>query len=66
MSMSGAFDIKSFMHGYYDNNVYFNNPVDFVPGLNHPELWKMFVEPGKALPRGYRRCIRTERITEFR
>lgn len=29
-SMSGAFSIKSFMGGYYDDNVYFNNPMDFM------------------------------------
>jgi esterase/lipase superfamily enzyme len=33
LSMSGAFDIRQFMHGYYDDNVYFNNPVDYLPGL---------------------------------
>ena len=26
LPMSGAFDIKQFMHGYYDQNCYFNNP----------------------------------------
>ena len=25
--MSGSYDIKSFLDGYYDDNVYFNNPV---------------------------------------
>ena len=35
-SMSGAFRINSFMDGYYDDNVYFNNPVDFLPGTQSP------------------------------
>lgn len=48
MSMSGAFDIKSFVNGYYDNNVYFNNPVDFVPGLNNPEIWKIQITLGTS------------------
>ncbi len=47
-SMSGAFDIKSFMDGYYDDNVYFNNPVDFISGLNHPELWRMNIVLGTS------------------
>jgi esterase/lipase superfamily enzyme len=47
-SMSGSFDIKSFMDGYYDDNVYFNNPVDFLPGLNHPDLWKMKIILGTS------------------
>ncbi|RME91792.1 MAG: esterase, partial [Bacteroidetes bacterium] len=40
-SMSGAFDIKSFLDGYYDDNVYFNNPVDYMPHANDPNLWGM-------------------------
>lgn len=31
ISMSGDFDIRSFMNGYYDDNVYYNNPVDYIP-----------------------------------
>lgn len=34
MSMSGAFDIKQFIYGYYDDNCYFNNPPDYLPNLN--------------------------------
>jgi len=32
--VGGFFDIKRFIFGYYDDNCYFNNPVDFVPNLN--------------------------------
>jgi esterase/lipase superfamily enzyme len=32
LSMSGLCDIRRFGDGYYDNNLYFNNPVDFVAG----------------------------------
>lgn len=34
VSMSGAFDVKQFLHGYYDENCYFNNPVDFLPNMS--------------------------------
>ena len=34
VSMSGAFDIHQFVHGYYDENCYFNCPPDFVPNLS--------------------------------
>lgn len=34
IAMSGSFDIKSFLDGFYDENVYFNNPVDYLPNLN--------------------------------
>lgn len=36
VAMSGAYDIRSFMDGYYDNEVYFNNPVDFLPQTGDP------------------------------
>ncbi len=31
--MGGAYDIRQFLHGYYDDNCYFNNPPDYLPGL---------------------------------
>ena len=30
ISMSGAFDMKQFLNGYYDENCYFNNPPDYL------------------------------------
>jgi esterase/lipase superfamily enzyme len=30
LGMSGMYDIRRFTNGYYDNNVYFNNPVDYL------------------------------------
>ncbi|PWT77824.1 MAG: esterase [Bacteroidetes bacterium] len=47
-SMSGAFDVKQFMDGYYDDNVYYNNPVDFIPGDNDPEIWQMGIVLGTS------------------
>ena len=32
--MSGSYDIRSFLNGYYDDSVYFNNPVDYLSNLN--------------------------------
>lgn len=37
VSMGGAFDIKQFLDGYYDDNCYFNNPVDYLP--NTGDAW---------------------------
>jgi len=45
-SLSGSFDIKSFLDGYYDDNVFYNNPVDYLPGNNNPELWNMKIVLG--------------------
>ena len=47
-TMSGAFDIKSFLYGYYDDNVYFNNPTDFLPGLHSEDLYKMKIVLGTS------------------
>ena len=33
ISLGGAFDIRPFIAGYYDDDCYFNNPVDYLPGL---------------------------------
>ena len=33
VSLSGKFDIRNFVHGYYDENVYFNCPTDYVPNI---------------------------------
>lgn len=35
-AMGGLFDIKQFLDGYYDDNIYFNNPADYLPGLQDP------------------------------
>jgi len=48
ISMSGAFSITSFMDGYYDDNVYYNNPVDFLPNSNNPALWDMKIILGTS------------------
>lgn len=33
VALSGRYDNKGFMDGYYDDDVYFNCPVDFLPNL---------------------------------
>ncbi|HVT59409.1 MAG TPA: alpha/beta hydrolase-fold protein [Thermoanaerobaculia bacterium] len=66
LSMSGAFDIRQFLQGYYDDDCYFNNPVDYLPGLHDPwhlghlrqmgivlgvGEWDICLEPNLALSR---------------
>jgi len=36
ISMSGAFEMRSFMSGYYDQDFYFNNPVDYLQNMSDP------------------------------
>jgi esterase/lipase superfamily enzyme len=34
LSFSGSYDIHSFLNGFYDNECYFNCPVDYLQNLN--------------------------------
>jgi len=45
-NMGAAFDIKSQLDGYYDDNVYFNNPLDFIPNAENPWFADLFVVLG--------------------
>lgn len=38
LSMSGAFDLTGFLHGYFDDDVYFHQPTHFLPNLNDQAL----------------------------
>ena len=46
--MSGSFDVSNFLGGYHDENVYFNNPVEYLPGNDHPALWRMGIILGTS------------------
>ena len=39
IGMSGLYDIRRFAGGYYNDNVYLNNPVDYLP--NEHEGWRL-------------------------
>ncbi|WP_418262925.1 esterase family protein [Flavobacterium faecale] len=47
-SMGGAFNIKSFMDGFYSDAVYYNNPEDYLQGLQDYELWNIDVALGTS------------------
>ena len=38
IAMSGSYDIKAYSNGYYDDNCYFNSPVDYLPNLNDEHM----------------------------
>ena len=63
LCMSAAFNIRSQMDGYYDDNVYLNNPEDFVPKMDHPELYNMKIV--WALPNMIYAKIRTTTCQRF-
>ena len=35
-ALSGVYDMKGFMDGAYDENFYFNNPVDYLANASDP------------------------------
>ena len=37
-ALSGVYDMKRFMNGDYDDNFYFNNPVDYLANVSDPWL----------------------------
>ncbi|RIV17839.1 esterase [Fibrisoma montanum] len=47
-TMGAAFDIKSFLNGYYDDNVYFNNPPDYLPNAQNNEFYHMNIVLGSS------------------
>ena len=34
-ALSGNYDMRMFLDGYFDNNAYYNNPVDYLPNLTN-------------------------------
>ncbi|RQO68087.1 esterase [Pedobacter sp. KBW06] len=47
-SMSGAFDIRGQLDGFYNDDVYFNNPVDYLSHDQNRELWNMKIILGTS------------------
>ena len=52
ISMSGAFDIKRFLGGYYDENCYFNNPPDYLSNVAESEYLRQMRDIGIVLGAG--------------
>ena len=48
ISLHAKFDITGQLDGHYADNVYFNNPPDYLPGLNDENLRKMQIYLGSA------------------
>jgi esterase/lipase superfamily enzyme len=42
ISMSGAFDIRRFLDGYYDDSCYFNNPPDYLAGMSDHNILQQY------------------------
>lgn len=38
IGLSGIYDLKEYAGNYWDEDVFFNSPVDYLPGLGDPQL----------------------------
>ncbi|MDP4235586.1 MAG: alpha/beta hydrolase-fold protein [Bacteroidota bacterium] len=38
IGMSGVYDLKEYAKGYFDENVYFNSPMDYLPNLTDEKV----------------------------
>ena len=47
--LSGSYDIRAYMHGFYNEDVYFNNPVDFLTRLNSGDQLSTLQHGGKRI-----------------
>ena len=45
-NMGAAFDIRDQVDGHYDDHVYFNNPMDFIPNAQSDFFWDMIIVLG--------------------
>ncbi|HKP45258.1 MAG TPA: alpha/beta hydrolase-fold protein [Pyrinomonadaceae bacterium] len=69
IAMSGSYDVRSYLKGFYDDNVYFNNPADYLPNLDDdrylPMLQKadsIYIMSGKG---SYEAPERSEHLAEI-
>jgi esterase/lipase superfamily enzyme len=53
LSLSGAFDLKNFLHGYYDQDCYFSLPADYLPNLNDPWFFDRYCRSSYVLATGW-------------
>ena len=53
LSMSGAFDVSRFLHGYYDPDVYFHTPPHFLPNLSDPWYYDRYRRNNYVLASGW-------------
>src|SRR5262249_39148198 len=52
-ALSGVYDMKRFMDGMYDENFYFNNPVDYLPNLSDSWVYQQLASCDIRLVTGH-------------
>lgn len=49
MLISGSYDLRGFFNGFYNEDLYFNNPVDFVGGMHEGHQLNVLRHGGKNI-----------------
>jgi esterase/lipase superfamily enzyme len=52
IAMSGCFDMRRFMNGFYSNEFYFNNPFDYLPNMTDPWFLERYAKMRLILAAG--------------
>jgi esterase/lipase superfamily enzyme len=65
IGLSGLYDIRTFMDGYYDDNFYFNNPVDYTANLHDAIQLRLLKQQDiiLAVGRDDRACWSNEKLS---
>jgi esterase/lipase superfamily enzyme len=53
LSMSGAFDMSSFLRGYHDDDLYFNTPTQYMPNMSDPWYFERYRHNTYVLATGW-------------
>ena len=53
LSISGAFDLSNFLHGYYDQDCYYNLPTHYLPNLTDPWFFSLYRRNKYVLATGW-------------
>lgn len=65
LSMSGAFEISSFLHGYYDRDCYFHLPTHYLLGMQDPWYLERFRRNTYILATGWDdQCLEQNRTMD--
>ncbi|MGD8306682.1 MAG: alpha/beta hydrolase-fold protein [Ignavibacteria bacterium] len=52
IAMSGNYDLKTYTNGYYDDNCYFNSPVDYLPHWEDHHIIKLLKQKSIIIASG--------------
>jgi esterase/lipase superfamily enzyme len=65
LSLSGAFDLTSFLSGYYDQECYYNLPTHYLPNLTDPWFLERFRRNRYVLATGRDdQCLRQNQVLD--